>query len=389
MGNINRTGSLDSGSNDTLYQRAIAWLAAPANQTDDAVYTIALGTNQSYTGSATFTDAQTASITAPAAGQTVYAGRSFTIVLTAVGSGEKVITVSGNGSALVVRNGVTLIIEKNVAFEHSNGGNPSGTANNSALITVQDGGKLILDGGEIRKNYKSGALSPRTYIGNGAGVELNADGNDISGTGGEAYFIMNSGKVTQNRIMPSEDNAAAGGVGMAYKSYFVMHGGEVSGNEAIMQTSDANAYGISGGIAGFFSVSLGGSTGTVQSRTNMQAFYMTGGAVKGNALSRTSGNTNPQISTGGIMLQGTFQKTGGTISDNTNDLTAGISRTNVAVHFGTSNTTTNQNTVHWWRDTAVGEDVILFTIGIKTGSPNNNAAGTVSKPVWAPDNWGK
>ena len=91
------------------------------------------------------------------------------------------------------------------------------------------------------------------------------------------------------------------------------------------------------------------------------------------------------------MMQGTFQKTGGTIDYNTNTGTYGVRRNNVAIHFGMSNTTldSDMNDVHWWMDDNVGEDVLLFTNGVRQGSPNNSSAGTLTKSVWVPDNWDK
>ena len=381
-GSTNKTSSLASGTGETLYQRAITWLATPANQTNGAVYTIALGANQTYTGAATFTSAQLAAVSGTvAANAVIYASRSFTIVLTSADNTEKIITVSESGSALVLRGGVTLIIDKNVAIEHANQGAATNPYNGQPLIRMDGGGKLILDGGEIRKNYRSGLFTD--WTGGAAGVAIYGDDGGIN-TGGQAYFIMNSGKVTQNVMEPTEAIAAAGGVSILGKGYFVMHGGEVSNNETIHSTASQSrdVYGIAGGIAATHSV-MKASQSASTSRVNLQAIYITGGEIKGNKI--TGGNTtNPGVSAGGIMIFGTFQKTGGTIKDNINDVVPGIRRLQVGVQYGTKDGDTSQ---HWYRDAAAGEDVILFTAGVKASSPNASAAGTVIRPTWIPNNW--
>ena len=384
-GNTNKTSSLASGTDETLYQRAITWLATPANQTDGAVYTIALGTNQTYAGGVgTFTVAQKPGATG---GTSAYSPLSFTIVLASADNSEKVISVTGLGTAnndslsaaLVLRNGVTLIIEKNVAIQQDAASFNSSTLRKGALIEVNDGGKLILDGGEIRNSRSDGEKA--------SGVSMwNSD--DLP-NGGQAYFIMNSGKVTGNIKNFTTNNAAAGGIVLQGKSYFVMHGGEVSNNTLNYQNPQTNAYLSAGGIAGMGSA-IQSSQGPASGRNNLYAVYITGGTITGNTFAGT-GTSNPGASAGGIFIHSTLQKTGGVIKDNTNShnsTPAAHRRNNVAVYWGTDGSAGQ----YWFRDAAAEETVMLFTNGIRGSSSNATdavASGTVTKPAFAPDNWGK
>ncbi|MCL2043145.1 MAG: hypothetical protein FWG89_03300 [Treponema sp.] len=362
----------------TLYQRAIDWLITNANsQANGRTYTIVLGENQTYDTAAparagTFTQAQFSNNVTVSGGQVLMPSAGFTIVLASADSNEKVITVSGNGSAMVIRNGITLIIEQNVAFTHTSA---TGSLNNAALIDVRDGGRLILDGGEIRGNRRDG---------NGAaGVAMWVDdGWEQSNQHGQGYFIMNSGKVTNNTLTMTGRHVNAGGIALFCMAYFVMHDGEVSNNTLTNGSSGTPVYTHGGGITGFGSIQNAEGSAS-QNRANMHAFYMTGGSVTGNAFTGNSG-ANPLVSAGGIMLSGTLQKTGGVIADNTNTYNQGTRRTNVAVQFGTRNGNTGD---HWYRNADAGENVMLFTQGIKPGHHNSNSLGQITKPVFAPDNW--
>ena len=376
-----------------LYKDAITYLTTPTNVTDGDVFTIMLGEDQTYPHAQTFTPTQAVNtnVTAPGSNAVSYPSKSFTIVLASV-NGEKKITVTGtnstagnsvNRAGLVIRNGITLIIGNNVAFEHENGGDTNQTASGFPLIIVADGGKLILDGGEIRKNYSSVGTVPGTAANGGnfpnaAGVFLypnDLDTNEAQ-NGGEAYFIINSGKITGNILKGNERGISAGGISMLRNSFFVMHDGEVSNNTLFHNTNNVEGVAMNraGGIAGFGAP----QAGSVLKNTNRCAIYITGGSVTGNRLDReTTGSTGRLgASAGGIILSGTFQKTGGNISGNINALADGLNsagRPNgILVWSGNGNVGNNiQNTSRshtLQRDTNAGADVMLFTEGFRTES---------------------
>ena len=379
----------DVAADGDLYQNAIAWIAIAANQTNGAVYTIVLGQDQAYAGAETFTAAQSpdtiAADAAVTAGETVYPAASFTIVLASADAGEKVITVSGTtGSALVIRNGITLIIDQKVAIEHANQGNVANTATNAALIHIKDGGKLILDGGEIRKNYNNSG-------GPGAGgILLNPDDEtsvSTSPAGGEAYCIINSGKVSGN-VIKGGNHLFAGGIALMNKAYLVMHGGEVSGNSMRFTSTSGNPYSYSGGIAGF-GAARNSSGNAPRSRAGMQALYITGGAVSGNSLVKDGGTLDPWQSAGGISLNGTLQKTGGTIGSNTNEWTGTANHSGIVVQFAMPSPASAANAASsvYYHDAEAGEDVPLFINCVKDASPQANTAPSSTKPAFVPDNW--
>lgn len=403
-----------------LYKDAITYLTTPTNVTDDDVFTIVLGEDQTYPHAQTFTPTQAVNTNAAAPGDNAvsYPSKSFTIVL-ASANGEKKITVTGtnstagnsvNRAGLVIRNGITLIIGNNVAFEHENGGDTNQTASGFPLIIVADGGKLILDGGEIRKNYSSVGTVPGTAANGGnfpnaAGVFLypnDLDTNEAQNSG-EAYFIMNSGKITGNIMDGNERGIGAAGLAMLRNTCFVMHGGEVSNNTFNHNTHNTNGVpqNRGGGIAGYGSP-IGGAP---NKNNNRSAIYITGGSVTGNKLARTTEDqTTGRIggSAGGIIIAGTFQKTGGNISGNINDLSATVSaaaRPNgVLVWRGYATAIGSSSISHvLYRDTDAGADVMLFTEGFRTVDPNTENFGFLAKssfvpsygtaPAFSPNGW--
>ncbi|MCL2043149.1 MAG: discoidin domain-containing protein [Treponema sp.] len=379
-----------ASANNLLYQEAIDWLVANAatnipTGTHGTTYTIVLGADQTFAGTESFSAAEFSVDTSSGNNVVRAPDRSFTIVLaSAAGTGENVITVTGNGSALRIRNGITLIIEDNVAIEHENQGLTSGIPNNAALIMVADGGKLILNGGEIRKNFRRGEGA--------AGVDL-WSGDGAVENGGEAYFIMNSGKVTGNNLDITSNHVCAAGIALFIKAFFVMHDGEVSNNAATLTsglTTTTDPYSHAGGIAGFANAS---NAAGQQGRSNMYGVYMTGGAIQNNAVSGTVG-TRTTHSAGGIAMRGTLQKTGGRIQGNTQSVSAnGVKAHQIVMNRSNTNRQNNnaltltQND-HLWKNGDMDDDFLLFAEGVRAvGGANNNNGGSINIPSFVPNNW--
>ena len=384
------TSQLPAGAAGDLYQRAITWLTVPSNRTDGAAYTIVLGADQNYASANTFTAAQVPGPTTAANNEVSAATETFTIVLAADGV-QRVITVTGTGpgngprgahgddttnfanqdaSALVLRNGVTLIIENNVVIQHENQGLASGVLSKYPLIAVRDGGKLILDGGEIRGNYVTagtrGATNQRMNAGGVFVAPADDSVNNESTLGGQGFFIMNSGKVTGNTIQQNERGVSAGGIVLHRKAYFIMHGGEVSGNQFIFNSTATGIYQFyAGGIAGFGAPADNDSS---NGGTNLSGIYMTGGEIKNNNISSMDSTQNVRITTGGVVLVGTLQKTGGTISGNTNNMPSTISTVGQYGQAVVNHTAAaNKTEAHiFYRNADAGPDVLLFHEGIRT-----------------------
>ncbi|MCL2044523.1 MAG: hypothetical protein FWG89_10330 [Treponema sp.] len=407
----NITSQLPAGTNENLYQRAITWLTEAANRTTGATYTIVLGADQNYAAANTFTAAQVSAETGTAADNAIVGAQNgFTVVLAADGT-ERVITVTGtgpgdgprgahgeettnftrqDGSALVLRHGVTLIIERNVVIEHENQGLASGTLSKYPLIAIRDGGKLILDGGEIRGNYvTAGTRGTNSQKMNAGGVFIAPTDDTVNECtrGGQAFFIMNSGKVTGNSIQQNERGVAAGGIVLHRKAYFIMHGGEVSNNTFVYNSNTGTANSpihqfYAGGITGFGSTTDNDSS---NGGTNLAGIYITGGTIENNEITNSNAAFDARITTGGIALAGTFQKTGGSIRGNTNSLPSGVSSVgryrqvvvNHAVPATVSNNSPKTAAHIFFRNEDAGEDVMLFHEGIRTvmGDASSTTSG--------------
>jgi hypothetical protein len=125
-----------------------------------------------------------------------YSGMDVTVTLKGKG-GEKIVSLSGNGSLFTIESGATLVLDSGVTLKgHS--------SNNASLVRVNSGGNLVLkDGGTISGNTTS------SYYGGGVFVE---GGGTISGNTAVGY-------------------THGGGV-YVEGGTFTMSGGEISGNTA-------------------------------------------------------------------------------------------------------------------------------------------------------------
>ncbi|MDR0600039.1 MAG: hypothetical protein LBG84_08170 [Treponema sp.] len=333
-----------------LYSKAIAYLQGASGIRADAAvsaaeglgdtYTIVLGCDQTYAAATSF-DATGAP-----------AGKNPLIIVTSANSADKVITVTGtSNSALVLRNRVTLVIDEHVIFD---GG---GTARNQPLFQINDGGKVILDGGVIRNNVNSntGDMGGAVRMGGGS-----------NGT----ILLINSGEISGNSITSSGagENGGSGGVYIYEAGAVIMHGGTIRNNSV---TNGATAY-RAGAVFG-----RGAHNATYFGR---DVFFMTGGEISGNSVQGSSALP----SAGAVLISGAFQKTGGTIygttgaSANTTTWT-GTVKAAVALPKNSGSASNLAVTAVKKRDATLGVNDRLF---VERGSGDRNA------PDWAgPDGW--
>ncbi|MDR1788101.1 MAG: hypothetical protein LBR16_06595 [Treponema sp.] len=322
--------STGSFSGATVYSSALAYLSAGGQYpTANHTYTIVIGQNQTYSAGSIFNSTQVPG--------SIYTNGGATLVITTPtgNTSDFTITVTGNGCAIVTRNGLTVIVDEHVIFDHG------GADNDNNLVQVNDGGRLIIDGGVIKGN-----VSKQTKEMAG-GVRMGG------GTNG-AIVILNSGKITENWVDNSATETAdnwggSGGVALYQQGIFVMHGGEISNNKLRIGTS---AY--PKGAA--FSV-------RANSYVNQSCFYMTGGEIFGNYVY----GADVLASAGAVYTHGEFQKTGGIIYG-TRNVPAGKGNAsefegqvcNGAITVGTTTDTNPGHSSVFERDSTADAGTALF-----------------------------
>jgi hypothetical protein len=345
-----------------LYKNAIVYLTTAAQypQPND-VYTIVLDQDQTYVSTDSFTNTHIPT--------SVLTGGGATLIITTNGTTERKISVTGAQAGLITRNGLTVIIDEYVAFDKTG---VSGSTN--ALIVINDGGKLILDGGEIRGNVNTS--SPER-----------AGGVRMGGGSYGAYFIMNSGKITGNSVSSSAaetttNHGGAGGIYMQQFGTFVMHGGEITNNTVNMTGTVISPK------AGAISVRTHTTAATASGYHANASIFITGGTISGNTVQSAKAFT----SAGAIYTNGAFQKTGGTISGNTSSYNGAVNADSVVIGNTSGSAAMNAalNAVTK-RNTDAGPAVLLFVDSYKTSggitAANNAADGVNSISDWAESNW--
>jgi len=298
-----------------------------------------------------------------------YTGRT-NVTITLRGSGEnRTINLASDGNMFVVRSGVTLVLESNITLRGRR-------FNPSSLVYVSSGGELRMNTGAAiidntaQNSTGGGVLVEGTFTMNGgtisgnatasdggavamAGGTFNMNGGTISGNGanndGGAVAILGKGNFIMSGGTISGNSASDGGGGVAVKyGNFTMSGGTISGNNAgkdgggvyssNVRHSTGHVLGIgnftmSGGtISGNTTRSDGGGVGI----NNAGSFVMNRGSITGNTGIRgggvsvaanttftmsggtISGNT-ARNSGGGVLVEGEFAKTGGSISGYNSD----------------------------------------------------------------------
>jgi hypothetical protein len=302
-------------------------------------------------------------------------GGAMVIITTVTGNTQDfTITLeSDNNSLFYVRNNITLVIDEHIIVTRT-----VTSSNNAPLVHNMDGGKLILDGGILQNNTASSA--------NGGGGVTMGGGNFGS------ILLINSGKITGNQFTSTTfgNESAAGGVNLNQYGIVVMHGGEISNNT--LTQSGGSPGGTSGPRAG----GIAERNDSNQNHSN-GSFYMTGGEIRGN---KTVG-AYAVASAGGVIVNGTFQKVGGTIygSDhgnvnyrNTTEFTASVKAGAAAVinKAATSNPnpgaalTSPDRPEAVVRDTTTGPNDTLFLDSRKAA---HGQAGINLVPDWAESFW--
>jgi hypothetical protein len=287
-----------------------------------------------------------------------FGGRSVAITLLGISNPDTpVLSLSGFGALFTVESGVTLTL-KNIRLE--------GKRNNSSMIVVKTGGKLIIENGTVisgngneNKDYGGGVT-----VNTGAVFEMTggqivrnssvdptealfespAGGGGVLVRGG--IFTMKGGQIGEN------EGANGGGVLVARGGTFTMDGGEIYKNGAyqgggvkaagaVINTQDPNLLpteskfimnggkiyentgtgaGVAVGFRGVFTMNNGEITKNIGSDAGgvyngLGTVYMYDGKI--------SDNRGPW-SAGGVMNQGQFYMFGGEISNNFGGLGGGV-----------------------------------------------------------------
>ena len=372
--NGTKVASVTDGNGGQLYENAVAYLHTRKFVNGDIV-TIVLDTNQTLTTLPSWWSSGINNNQLPDTD-----GNSYRVIVTTTGDTD--ITIENrqtSGAMFQSRNGMTLVIDEHVIFKGSSSYSTPGS-----LIQMMDGGSIIMDGGEIREHL---CLRPAGTTG---------ENNDIHGGairlgGGKrgGYLIINGGKITENTAKfrsggsPSISNGGAGGIIVLQYGVVVMTGGEISNNT--MDITDASAIpgsALAGGIMA--------NTNNAQRHGNA-SFFMTGGEISGNRVTPGSYTVG---SAGGVLISGTFQKTGGTIygadaGDTTRRNITTLIGNRASAVFVSGSTGANPGTpaagsVHGKREDTAGPEVTLFVESYKSGT-STTAVNTV--PDWATSYW--
>jgi hypothetical protein len=350
-----KVDSVDNGDGDDLYKNAITHLATSGNYPQaDEIITIVLDSNQTYAASTSFSSTHVPT--------SLIGGEIRLIITTKTGNTQDyTITVTGNGAGIIVRNGLNVIIDEHIIFSHNNANN------NNALVVVNDGGKVILDGGEIRDNINTNTSE-------------RAGGVRMGGGSYGAHFILNRGKITNNQVSASgndstSNHGGAGGVYIQQYGAFVMHDGEISNNTLNLTGNVATPK------AGAISVRYSNATYHADA-----SIFITGGVISGNKVL----GAKAVASAGAIYTNGAFQKTGGTIygaeaeaalrnySEYTGNVNVG------AVLIGNTVSANALPTAVTKRNDTAGPDILLLSDSYKTA---NGSAGVNTVPGWATNFW--
>ncbi|MCL2880088.1 MAG: hypothetical protein FWF29_07575, partial [Treponema sp.] len=277
----------------------------------------------------------------------------------------KKVYINVNPTLYWAHNNMTMVLDENIVVRRD----PAVATRSDALIEIGDGGKLILDGGEISGNRGTA----------GSGGALRLGGGNYGG-----IFLFNSGKITDNIFTSSQSGAAGTSslISINQTVIVVMHGGEISGNS---MTVTATPLSPRGGVISHFD-----NSAQNHGKSN---FYMTGGEIKGNSLSGSANYNVPAA--GAVMVNGTFMKVGGTIYGNEipdpalanriNNFTHTIRPGAVAVLTTWNGTIANITLAQSVRrdNTSGPEDVLV----IDCSKPNNASAGVHTIPDWITSYW--
>ena len=194
------------------------------------------------------------------------------------------------------------------------------TTNWGGGVHVQNGGHLVMHGGEIARNrtFRTAAAGN----GNAAGVHVGSAELFTS------TFVMYNGAVRNNRAYATRSDGAdtifrAGGAGVFVHQFctFHMHGGYIEGNVL----SGNRLPGAEGSfiLNGAGVLLLGRSAATAEA--DATRVYMHGGHIRSNTVSMETAGVDGVLGGGGVGLYGgVFTLVNGTISGNSADEGGGV-----------------------------------------------------------------
>jgi len=240
---------------------------------------------------------------------------NITIILKGINS-SRIIDLSGTGSLFTVESGVTLVLDNNITLKGHN-------SNTDALVTVSNGGALIMNtgskitGNEISRStviYGGGVLvDGGVFTMNGGEISDNVITCSVSSsTGGGGVRVMNSGTfsihggtITRNRVIGGSNTAeGSGGGGVFVNGNFTMDGGTITNNYVTCTVAGFRTTG--GGGVYVYNGNLVMNDGTIENN-----YITSSGSIAG-------ANSTPFSGGGGIYVyNGDFFMYEGTIAGNT------------------------------------------------------------------------
>ena len=276
------------------------------------------------------------------------------------------------------QNNITMVIDEHIVFRQA----PETTTtprDNWALVFAGDGGKIILDGGEISGSNTK--MDTSSNPGNDAGSAVIIGGGNYGGV-----LLINRGKITGNTITVNSNHAnhnaatALSTIAISQYGIVIMHGGEISGNT--VNINDTPLAPRAGVISHF---------NNNAANHGKSSFFMTGGEIKKNKLIGATAYNVP--SAGAVIVNGTFMKVGGTIYGseanaelaNTTNFNHNIKPGAVAVLANWNGTIANITLTQSFRrnNTSLPADVLVADCSKTT----NSAAGTITIPTWIDSYW--
>jgi uncharacterized repeat protein (TIGR02543 family) len=230
---------------------ALAWIST--NATEGGAYTVTLTRDETI------------------APKTLsYSGKNVSVTIKG-DAAKRTVNLSSNGALFTVESGVTLTLDNNIVLRGR-------SDNNTSLVRVNDGGKLVMNAGsEISGN--------NTANSSGGGVAILSSGT----------FTMNGGTISDNTASSSSyPYYSYGGGVLAAGALFTMSGGTISGNTASFRGGGvclyAGTFTMSGGIISGNSAAYGGGGVYVSGGTfTKQSGGIIYGSNAGNTLKNTVG----------------------------------------------------------------------------------------------------
>ena len=292
------------------------------------------------TGTSGANDGRVIDVASPAAGQT------RTVTLRTDGE-QRNITIGRDNLHFTVGARTTLVIEENVHIvgRRTADSGTGSAGNNGGGIRVNDGGRLVLDGGVIRQVMGNSAVDVQnggTFVINSGEIRGNRAGSGagVTVSGSRAFFEMTGGRIHNNHATSTSDTTAilgsgGGGVRVASSAIFEMTGGEITNNTAARRAGgvlliDRVTFNFRGGTIsnnGVMMATSGIGAGSFTYRTGGGGIYATnrvvinmfdGASVTGNrATSMGGGIALDQAASAESLTSGsTLNMFGGVISDN-------------------------------------------------------------------------